>query len=262
MTSIAGVTSSSSSELLQILQQLARKQAESTEDVTLTQPPQPDESRQAEFESRFEEALIEAGLDPARLDEVRNEIRAAISTALSESNGAADPRELVRQAVEATLQNYGVDTDKLREQMKPEMGSKPPGPPPGGPGAAGPNGFDGKLGDALTAAGLDSSKLDEVTSEIQSAILSTLSNSDDTVDLREIVNEILQKYGLDIDAFDEEMKSGMESSTAFDQEVQGIGGTTGQFQGGTLIEYLGNTDGPTDWSLLLAGFLPMVNEQA
>ena len=125
MTTIAGIGSSSSSELITMLQQLVSKRAEAAGTVTTTQSSQGDASRQAEFESKLEDALVSAGMDSSQMDEVMSAVRSAVSTALSESDGTTDPREAVGQAIDETLQEYGVDTAALKEQMKPEMGSRP-----------------------------------------------------------------------------------------------------------------------------------------
>jgi hypothetical protein len=267
MTSIAGVGSSSSSDLLTMLQQLARKRLEGTSGIASTSSQQPDQSRQAELESKFEDALVAAGLDSSKLDEVKSAIKSAVSSALSSADGTTDPRELVGKAIAQTLQGYGVDMDKLKDQMKPQLGSmRPPGPPPGGQGAGGMKGFDSKLTDALTAAGVDSSKLEEVKSEINSAISSLIEDSDGNGDpeaIKEAVHKTLDKYGVDKDAFDKEMESGMGSAPPGPRPGgQGVGGAEGQSGSKTLIDYLGSSNGSSDSYQWLAGLFPILDEQA
>jgi len=259
MASIAAVGNSSNSELIQMLQQLIRRQTEGTNNVASMPPPRPDESRRAEFESKFEEALIGAGLDPAKLDEVREEIKSAVSAALSESDGSTDPRQAVSQAVEATLQAYGVDTEKLKEQMESKMGSRPAGPPPGGPGAGGPNGFDSKLTDALTAAGADSSLLEEIKNAIDAAIESAKEDSDERDGppdgIKAAVHDVLDQYGIDKDAFDQEMESGMGSVPPGPPPTGGGQvNADSQSHAGTLLQYLGSSTESSDLYSWLAGF--------
>lgn len=267
MTSITGVSSSTGLELIQMLQQLARKQAGDTTDAASVQSTQSAEARRAEFESKFEEALTAAGLDPSKLDEIRDEIKSAVSSALNESDGSNDPREVIRQAIDATLQKYGVNTDKLEEQMISEMGSRPAGPPPGGPGAGGPNGFDSKLTDALTAAGTDSSLLEEIKNAIETAIASAKEDSDESDEPRDgikaAVHDVLDQYGIDKDAFDQEMESGVGSVPPGPPSTGGgQANTDSQSQAGTLLQYLGSSTESSDLYSWLAGLFQLVDEQA
>jgi len=248
---------------MQMLQELARKQAEGMGNAGSP----PEESRRAELESGFEDALVAAGLDSSKLEEVKSAIQSAVSSALNTSDGTTDPREVVGQAIDRVLKEYGVDTDKLKEQMTSQRGSmRPPGSPPGGQGVGGMKGFDSKLADALTAAGLDSSKLDEVKNEINSAITSLIEASDGNNDpeaIKAAVHAVLDKYGVDKDAFDKEMKSGTGSAPPGPPPGgQDIGSANGRAQGKALIDYLGGSDASSNSYAWLAGLFPILDEQA
>jgi hypothetical protein len=167
MTSIAGVSSATTSELLQALQKLARSptqnQTEGTAQAGTPAAPPDDQAARAAFESDMKEALVAAGLDESQADAALADVQSAISSALSEADGSSDPREVVQQAVDGMLQEkYGVDTDKLHQQMEAQRGAQaPPGPPPGRP----PEG---------AATGATSSKSDSTE---QTTLLDLLSQS-------------------------------------------------------------------------------------
>ncbi len=258
MTSVAGVSSSSSSQLLQMLQELTLNRTETTSSTTSAQSASCGTCGQATFDSQFEDALVAAGLDEAQLDEVKSAIKEAISTALSGAEESTDPRAAVAQAVEETLAQYGVDTDKLKEQLKPEMGSRPPGGP-GGPGH-----FDSKITDALTAAGVDSSKLDEIKSAINEAITSVQQNSDGKGDpeaVKSAVHEVLDSYGVDKDAFDQSMEADMKSRPS-GPPPGSAGETTSQSQSISLLDYLDSSSESADSYAWLTGLLRILDEEA
>lgn len=107
MTSIAGVGGSSSSELLQMLQELSRKRAEATS--TSTQSSQAESTGRATLDESFDNALVSAGLDESQLDEVKSRIKSAITEALSSTDASSDPRATVAAAVDATLAEFRTD---------------------------------------------------------------------------------------------------------------------------------------------------------
>lgn len=261
MTSVAGVNSSSSSQLLQMLQELALKRAETSSSTTSAQSTQCAACGQATFDSRFEDALVAAGLDESQVDEVKSAIKEAVSSALSAADENTDPRAAVAQAVDETLQKYGVDTDKLKEELKPEMGSRPPGGP-GGPGGGGD--FDAKITEALTAAGVDSSKLDEIKKAMDEAIAAAQQNSDGKGDpeaVKSAVHEVLDAYGIDKDAFDQTMEAGMGARPA-GPPPGSAGETSNSSQSLSLLDYLDTSEESTDSYEWLAGLLQILDEQA
>jgi hypothetical protein len=270
MTTIAGVNSYSRLELIQRLQQLTRNQSTATGQVASTTSSPSGESRRAELESFFENALVAAGLDSSKVDEVKTAISSAVSSALSTSDGTTDPRQVVGQAVAQTLQEYGVDTDALKEQMKSQMGSmRPPGPPPGAQGNGDKAGFDSKLTDALTAAGVDSSELDQINEEITSTIASLTGDSNEKQDpesVKSAVHTILDKYGIDTDAFDKEMESGKGSMPPPGPPPGGqdVGGaTTGtSSRSGSRTTWQNSSSGSSDSYQWLAGLFQIIDTQA
>jgi hypothetical protein len=236
----------------------ARSQAaaKSTESQTGT-------SQASPFDEAFEKALSAAGLDESEVDQAMSEIKSAVSAALSESDGTTDPREAVSNAIDTTLQQYGVDTDKLKEELRASgKGARPSGPPPGPPpGAGGQGGFDTKITDALTAAGVDSSKLDEIKSAIDEAVAAARENSDGTTgepgDIKATVHSVLDQYDIDTDAFDKEMESGMQAPSAAQ-----TASTATSSQSTSLLDFLKSYDSSSskyDW---LSGLLQFVDEKA
>ncbi|NLX13974.1 MAG: hypothetical protein GXY44_10030 [Phycisphaerales bacterium] len=255
MTSVAGVSSSSSSQLLQMLQKLTLKRAETSSSTTSAQSTQCGACGQATFDSRFEGALVAAGLDESQVDEVKSAIKEAVSSALSATDQNTDPRAAVAQAVDETLQKYGVDTDKLKEELKPEMGSRPPG---------GGGDFDAKITEALTAAGVGSSKLDEIKNAIDEAIAEAQQKSDGKGDpeaVKSAVHEVLDAYGIDKDAFDQTMEAGMGSRPAGPPPESG-GETSNSSLSLSLLDYLDTSEESTDSYEWLAGLLQILDEQA
>jgi len=255
---------------MQMLQKLARKQAEAAR--TSTDTSQTSASSQVgAFQSQFESALIKAGLDSSQLDAVRSDIQSTMSSVIGQSDGTTDPREAVREAVDKMLQEkYGVDTDKLNEQMRSSMGSRPPGPPPGGAGGPGgpggggsPEDFGEKVTSALESLGLDSSQVEEISSEITSAVSSMMEDSHESGDpdaVKNTVHETLAKYGIDTDAFDEQMEAGMKPSESSGDSS----GTTQSSQSldTSLISYLSTLNSSSDSYSWLSDLFQLVDVQA
>lgn len=277
MSSVLGVGSSSSTDLAQMLQALARKQAAATSDTTSTESTQSGTSRRAEFESMFEEALVAAGLDSSKIDDLKADIKAAVASVLSNSDGTSDPREAVGQAIEQTLEEYGVDTDKLKEGMDSQMASMqpPPGPPPGGMSDMGGTGggqedFSTKISSALEAAGVDSTQTDEIQSAIEAAVAAVKEDGEEGTDgggdIKAAVQEVLTKYGVDADAFNTEMESGMSSAPPpgppSGGQGQSVSETSGQAQGGWIFGAIGGAGSTSQSSAWLAGLFQMIDEQA
>jgi len=116
MSSIGGINSSS--DIIQLLQQLARQQAEE-ENTTLLGLQGSSGSQRAGFESQLSQALKEMGLSDDEVSTIQEEIQAAIDQIEASSDGTTDMGEAIRNAIDETLQNHGVDTDELNSQMQP-----------------------------------------------------------------------------------------------------------------------------------------------
>ena len=264
MTTVSGVGGSSSSELIQMLQELARQRAE-TAGTTSTQSSETSTANRPMFDESFDDALVSSGLDSSKLSEVKDAIQSAVSDALKNSDSSTDPREAVSKAVDTTLQQYGVDTAALKEKME---SMRPAGPPSGGGpggmgGPGGPGGMGGpgggqdpseRISDALTAAGVDSSKIDEIESSIQDAISSAKSTdgTDDRETVKTAVHSVLDKYGVDTDAFDKQMESGMQAPPPPDQSSSGTSSSGGWSQDTNLLR-------PHEHIRVVDGFIPVAH---
>ncbi len=187
---------------------------------SLWQAGQSGDSRRAEFEARFKQAALAAGLDSTAADGLQDEIKAAVNAARQSAGSTTDRRQAMQQAIDGVLQKHGVDLDKFHELMQPPSGgpSGPGGaggPPPGGPPDAGGSSrqadFQAKFTQAALASGLDSSEADSLQSEIEAAISSLLNSSSEQSDLREAiqaaVDSLLEKYGVDLDEFKSQLQS-------------------------------------------------------
>jgi len=202
---------------------------------------------------------LSAGLDASKLEEVQAEIKSAVSEAVSGSDGSTDPREAARQAIDSTLEKYGVDTAQLKESMDAMRPQGPPGGGPGGPGGPGSaGGPGGGIAEALDALGVDSSKTDEIQSAIESAIESARSTdgSDDREAVKSAVHEVLDGYGIDSAAFDAQMEAGR----AGPGEGRGMGG--GLAQGASLLSFLNESGSSASSSNWLLGLMQLVDVQA
>jgi hypothetical protein len=85
-------------------------------------PPPSRDARRAEFQTRFAEAAIAAGLDPTKADGLQDEIEAAISEVLQGSDGTTDPRQAIQDAVDNLLKEHGVDLAMFRSQLQSALG--------------------------------------------------------------------------------------------------------------------------------------------
>ncbi len=74
-------------------------------------------------------------------------------------------------------------------------------------------GFDAKLGEAAVAAGLDADSLSDVRDEIESAIAAAKETAGDASDpgqaIREAIDGVLEKHGVDLEKFRSELQAGM-----------------------------------------------------
>jgi hypothetical protein len=212
MSSIDSISGSSSE--LSRLQQLLARQRGTTGSVTALGAGAANDSRRADFEAKFNEAAVAAGLDTEEVAGVQDEIQAAIAAATKKSDGTTDQREVIRGAIDGVLQKHGVDLEKFRSAMQSSMGGAG-GPPPGGPppGVARGAEFEAQFTDAAVAAGLDAGKADELQNQIKSLVQETLQNSAGTTDPRQAVQSaidgLLEEYGVDLDQFKSQLQSSM-----------------------------------------------------
>jgi plasmid stabilization system protein ParE len=192
------------------------------------QTSQNQESRQADFEARFLDAALAAGLDPNAANSLQDEIRAAIAAA-QKSDDNSDRRQTIQNAIDGVLENHGVDLTKFKSQMQPPaggVGGAPPqgGPPPGGSRQAD---FQSQFIEAAVAAGLDEEEADELQDEIRSAIDALLANSDSTTNLRQSIRDTidarLEEHGVDLSAFKTQLElltgSALEVAPLVDEQA-------------------------------------------
>lgn len=204
LSSVGGETSS-------LLRRIPRQgNGAGTADEIGTGPP--NDSRRAEFVAKLEEAALAAGLDPAAADGLQDEIAAAISQAINNSDGATDRRQVTRDAIDNVLQSHGVDLDKFKSRFQPATqgsGSQPP--PPAPPDGSGHADFESKFQEAALAAGLDTEAADKFQDAIKAAIDEVLSNADATIDpmasVQDAVDGVLEEYGVDLATFRSHLQS-------------------------------------------------------
>jgi glycine cleavage system regulatory protein len=172
------------------------------------------DSRRAEFEAKFTEAALAAGLDPKAADGLQDEIKAAIAAATQKSDSATDRRQVIQNAIDGVLQKHGVDLEKFKSQMQAGMGG-PGSPPPnsGPPGDSRRSDFEAKFKEAALAAGLDPKAADGLQDEIESAISETLKNTTGAADPREAIQDAvddwLKEHGVDLEKFKSQLQSAM-----------------------------------------------------
>lgn len=84
----------------------------------------------------FTSALEAVGVESSEADELQEQLKSAISSAIAEaeeSGGTTDLRDVIRNAIDETLKANGIDPEAVEEQMQPPMGGPggmPPPPPP------------------------------------------------------------------------------------------------------------------------------------
>ncbi len=80
-------------------------------------PDRAGKSRKEEFESRFTQSAIAAGLDPDTAGSLQDELQALIDSILSESDTASDPRQAIESAICQLLTQHGVDLTTFKSEM-------------------------------------------------------------------------------------------------------------------------------------------------
>lgn len=171
MSSIESVGSS----LLQYLQQL-RGSDSSVQGTGNKPPPESGDVPEPLWED-VEESAETAGLSADEIEELRSELKTAISEAMANldmSQTGSDGRAAIDEAVLSTLEEHGIGTDSIREKMA-EGANRPPGPPPGGQaqgqGYASQSGQSQSIGDLLSSLVSSNSSTDtDETSQLLSLL--------------------------------------------------------------------------------------------
>jgi hypothetical protein len=226
MSSIDSISGSSSG--LSLLQQLLARQRGETTGTSAVSGTSTGDSRRAEFETKFNEAAVAAGLDSSAVEGLQDEIKSAISAALKTSDSTTDRQQVIEEAIDGVLEKHGVDLEKFQSEMQSTMGTAG-SPPPGGPPPGGARGaeFESKFNDAAIAAGLDADKADELQEKIKTTIEETLQNSDGSTDPRQAVqsaiDSLLEQYGVDLNEFKSQMQPSNSSTSGaiplFDEQA-------------------------------------------
>lgn len=108
---------------------------------------QPPKDIQQQFQSKFDSAAKELGIDSSQFASVGGKIQEALSNV--DLSSSSDPQATIEQTVNDTLKANGIDPDKFKadfEKVLDKVGLPKPGEGgfPGGPG--GPGGFGGPGG--------------------------------------------------------------------------------------------------------------------
>ncbi len=176
------------------------------------------DARRAEFEARFTQAAVAAGLDPSATGSLQDEIRTAVAAALKNADGTSDRRQVTQSAIDGVLESHGVDLEKFRAQMQPPAGGAGGPGGPGGPGGAGgppPQGpppdqaqesdLEETVTQAALAAGLDEDSADELQGELESMLDEILANASQMSNpkraIQDAIQSLLQSYGVDVNEF-------------------------------------------------------------
>ncbi len=103
-------------------------------------PPEPTAEMKAQFESKFESAAKELGVDASAFKELRSKIEEAVKNARGSASEGTDVKSAIDDAVDAVLEENGVDPAEFKSQMEAvfeKMGMPKPGQGGFGPQAQG-----------------------------------------------------------------------------------------------------------------------------
>ena len=84
-------------------------------------PPQgepPGDSRRGDFEAKFTQAALAAGLDSKSADGLQDEMKSAIEQVLAKADSQTDPRQTIQDAFDSLLKNHGVNLSKFKSQLQ------------------------------------------------------------------------------------------------------------------------------------------------
>jgi hypothetical protein len=199
--------SASGVDVTQLLQALVqRRSAAAVQNAQPAGPPSPPSLD--DIENRLEKQAQVAGIDVSKLHALRPKIESAVTGALknyANSDDTSDPMEIVRNAIETTLKENGIDPQQLQDQFGggpggpggaggPPPGGGPGGPPPGGgPGAgSGPSGPPPQRTDASRRSSAD---IQEVKQKILAAIEAS---KDGTIDLSALFSDLPVGSGVNV----------------------------------------------------------------
>lgn len=149
MSSVSSISAGSS----QLIQQL-RSQVQSG-----GAPPRPTAQQRAEFESKFQSAAQDAGLDLSSFADIQDKIQTAVQDKVSSSNGQLSKDDL-ESTINGVLEENGIDAEQFKSKLG-QVFDKMGMPKPGQGGFGGPGGIGGGFGGGFGGAGsIDSSQQD------------------------------------------------------------------------------------------------------
>jgi hypothetical protein len=76
----------------------------------------------ADFQAKFKDAAVSAGLDAGDADSLQDEINAAIDQVLKNSDEETDPRQAIQDAIDKLLADHGVDLDAFKSELQSSLG--------------------------------------------------------------------------------------------------------------------------------------------
>lgn len=85
-------------------------------------PGPPSDAQRADFDAKFKEAALAAGLDPDDADSLQSEIKSVISEVLRSQDGTTDPRQAIQDAIDGLLKEHGVDIDVFKSRLAAAVG--------------------------------------------------------------------------------------------------------------------------------------------
>jgi hypothetical protein len=145
MSSVSSISAGSS----QLIQQL-RSQVQSG-----GAPPRPTAQQRAEFESKFQSAAQDTGLDLSSFADIQDKIQTAVQDKVSSSNGQLSKDDL-ESTINGVLEENGIDAEEFKSKLG-QVFDKMGMPKPGEGGFGGPGGIGGGFGGA---GSIDSSQQD------------------------------------------------------------------------------------------------------
>ncbi len=134
--SIIGSVGGSGLDLTQMLQRLTGESESSQGQAVRGSPPEgapppggPPDGGGGMISDKVGEFAKSAGLDSETVAALQEELDTAINEALEEADESTDVREVIDGAIQATLDEYGLDGEAFLSEMKASMPPEPPSPP-------------------------------------------------------------------------------------------------------------------------------------
>lgn len=75
-----------------------------------------------DFQSKFKEAAVAAGLDEDEADSLQDDINSTIDNVLKNSDGQSDTQQAVQAAIDKLLTDHGVDLQQFKSELQASVG--------------------------------------------------------------------------------------------------------------------------------------------